>query len=88
MKKITYLLESNKEIELVNETWLYDVAEDYFTKAAYIKRARKLTERANKEYKANYAWQELFGEPKDIGWRYCTDCDEFYWKDDGCSCDE
>lgn len=84
---IAYRLETNKELEIVNKTWLYDVDESFRSKQEYIASAKEITEIANMEFKTNYTWQELFGEPKDIGWRYCKRCGEYYWSDEGCSCD-
>ena len=82
-----YRLESNKELEIVNNSWLYDVEEDFTNKDKYIARAKKLTEKANKEFGTNYSYEELFGKPTDIGWRYCKKCGAFYWGDDWCDCE-
>lgn len=87
MGRIAYRLEANKELEIVENSWLYDVDEDCLSKREYVKEAKRLTEKANKEFKTNYTYQELFGDPEDIGWRYCDKCGEFYWKDDGCYCE-
>lgn len=87
MKKVAYRLEANKELEIVENSWLYDVDEDFLSKREYVKEAKRLTEKANKEFGTNYTYQELFGDPIDIGWRYCTECGEYYWGDDGCYCE-
>ena len=84
---IAYRLESNKELEIVNNSWLYDIDEDFTNKKEYISAAKKLTRMANKEFNTNYSWVELFGEPFDCGYRYCKKCDFFYWSDEGCECD-
>ena len=86
MGKIIYRLEADKNLKIVNNSWLYDVDEDFTSKKAYIAAAIKLTDKANKEFKTNYTYNELFGEPVDIGWRYCSKCNEYYWADDGCYC--
>ena len=82
-----YRLESNKELEIVNNTWLYDIDEDFISKKSYIARAKKLTEKANKEFNANYTWIQLFGEPFDCGYRYCPYCKTYYWQGEECECD-
>lgn len=86
MPKIAYRLESNKELDIVNNSWLYDIDEDFTSKKAYIARAKKLTEKANKEFNTNFTYNELFGEPVDIGWRYCSRCGECYWFNDDHEC--
>lgn len=82
MARIAYRLEADKDLEIVNNSWLYDIDEDFTSKAAYIKRAKKLTDRANKEFNTNFTYKELFGEPLDLGWRYCSQCGECYWFND------
>ena len=82
-----YRLESNKELEIVNTTWLYDIDEDFISKKAYTERAKKLTEKANNEFKTNYTWQDLFGEPFDCGYRYCPYCKTYYWQGEECECE-
>ena len=84
---IAYRLESIKELKIVNNSWLYDIDEDFTSKKAYIERAEQLTRKVNKEFNTNYTYQKLFGEPEDIGWRYCKRCDTYYWKDDCCDCE-
>lgn len=81
-----YRLESNKELEIVNTTWLYDIDEDFISKKSYIERAKQLTEKANNEFKTNHTWQELFGEPVDYGYRYCSRCGSFHWSSEDCDC--
>ena len=88
MAKIVYRLIPDKTIDLVYQSKIYDVDEDCFTKNDYIKAAQKYTKDFNKEMGVNYTWQELFGLPRDIGWRYCSKCGCYFWKDDGCDCDE
>lgn len=79
-----YRLWSDKTIDICENTWLVDIDEDYFSKKEYIENAKYYTDKANKEFGTKYTWQELFGEPEDIGWRYCKKHDCFYWEDDGC----
>lgn len=83
---IAYRLESNKELEIVNNSWLYDVDEDFISKKEYIAAAKKLTGKANKEFNTNYSWVELFGEPSNCGYRYCKKCGTFYWNSEECEC--
>lgn len=84
---VVYRLESNKELDIVNNSWLYDVDLDCITKKEYIAKAKKLTDKANQEFGTNYTYEELFGKPVDSGWRYCKKCGMHYWLDDGCECD-
>ena len=81
-----YRLETNKDLEIVNNSWLYDIDEDFTSKKAYIARAKKLTAKANKDFKTNFTYQELFGEPVDIGYRYCNRCGSYYWASECCDC--
>jgi len=81
-----YRLEANKELEIVNNSWLYDIDEDFTSKKEYIARAKKLTELANKQFKTNYTYYELFGDPVDVGYRYCSRCGCFYWSSEECEC--
>lgn len=81
-----YRLEANKELEIVNNSWLYDVDEDFTSKKAYIARAKQLTTRANKHFGTNYTYNELFGEPNSNGYCYCTKCGCYYWVGECCEC--
>lgn len=74
-----YRLESDKELDIVNNSWLYDIDEDFLIKQDYITRAETLTARINKEFNTNYKWYELFGKPKFIGWCYDKDTKQFDW---------
>lgn len=82
-----YLLSANKELEIVNNSWLYDVEEDFTSKKDYIAVAKKMTEKANKQFGTNFTYKELFGDPVDNGYRYCKRCGSYYWADDHCECD-
>lgn len=73
-------------IEQTNYLW--DIDEDYTVKREYIKAAKKLTADFNKKFNYSFAYQDLFVEPKDIGYRYCTACGETFWIDDGHDCDK
>ena len=81
-----YRLESNKELEIVNNSWLYDIDEDFTSKKAYIARAKKLTDKANKEFNTNFTYKQLFGDPIDNGYRYCKRCGAYYWSSEECEC--
>lgn len=81
-----YRLESNKELEVVNNTWLYDIDLDFTNKKDYIIKAKKLTKKINLELGTNYSYVELFGEPVYTGWCYCTKCHTTYWQGDSCYC--
>lgn len=88
MARIAYRLWADKSIELVENSKIYEVDEDYLKKSDYIKAAQEYTKEFNQEMGVNYTWQELFGLPEDIGYRYCSKCDCFFWEGDGCECDE
>ena len=81
-----YRLEANKDLEIVNNSWLYDIDEDFTSKKAYIARAKKLTAKANKEFGTNYSYNELFGEPSSNGYCYCAKCGYYYWAGECCEC--
>ena len=68
--------------------YLWDIDEDYTRKKDYIKRAKYLTDKANKKFGTNYTWEQLFGSPDDFddGYRYCKKHNIFFWKDEGCEC--
>lgn len=83
---IAYRLQPNDNLPEDIQEQLYDIDEDFTTKQAYKNRAKRLTEFVNEKFKVNYKWDELFPKPTDIGWRYCKNCGEFYWKDDVCGC--
>lgn len=83
-----YRLLADKNLDIVNESFLYDVDDDFTSKQDYIKQAKDYTKRINKEYGTNYTYEKIFGEPKYEGWCYCKRCGEFYWEDEGCECDE
>ena len=87
MKKVAYRLQPHDDLREDIQEYLYDIDEDFLKKTDYIKRAKVWTDRVNQEFKTNYNWTELFPQPTDLGWRYCTNCDEFYWKDDYCDCE-
>ena len=69
------------------DNYVYDVDEDFTSKKTYILRAKKLTDRVNKKYNVNFKCDELFEKPQDIGYRYCTRCQTYYWGDDRCECE-
>lgn len=81
-----YRLESNKELEIVNNSWLYDIDEDFTSQKEYIARAKKLTEKANKEFGTDYHFMDLFGQPISAGYRYCSKCGCYYWLGESCEC--
>lgn len=85
-----YRLESACKDNVKEEVkeFLYDIDDDFFTKEAYIKRAKAITFSVNYKFDTNYKWTDLFNKPIDIGWRYCEKCDTYYWADDECNCDE
>ena len=76
-----FMEEQGCSTEQINSLW--DVDEDYTTKRDYIKSAKRYTEEFNKKFDTSFKYQELFGEPEDIGYRYCTLCEETFWADDG-----
>lgn len=81
-----YRLESNKELEIVNNSWLYDIDEDFTSKKEYIAKAKKLTDKANKEFNTNFTYKQLFGDPIDNGYRYCKRCGTYHWSSEECEC--
>lgn len=87
---IAYRLESacNDNVKEEVKEFLYDIDDDFFTKAAYIKRAETITWAVNTKFNTKYKWTDLFNKPTDIGWRYCAKCNTFYWADDECDCYE
>lgn len=87
MPKVAYRLTPHNEIPTDIHEYLYDIDEDFTTKEKYIERAKQYTNDVNKEFNTDYKWYNLFPKPKDIGWRYCSYCREFYWNDDYCECD-
>ena len=82
MIKRLYRLWADKSIEGVDCDELWDVDEDYTTKKDYIKAAKAYTDGFNKRHSTTYTYQEIFGEPEEIGYRLCTDCGETFWVDD------
>ena len=100
MSRIAYRLWTNKDeseyvdngltLEQAEEVinYLWDVDEDYFNKADYIKKAKYYQAKVKKELGIDISWEHLFGRPVDIGWRYCSKCDTSFWADDGCECED
>ena len=86
--KIAFRLISNKTIAHTKAIWFEDVDEDFTNKKSYISYAKELTKKFNEEEKTSYSWKELFDEPKDIGYRYCSKCDTYFWDGEECNCDE
>ena len=86
MIKKCYLLRSDKSVteELGREVdnYLWDVDEDYTTKREYIKAAKAYTKEVNEKFNLSCTWQELFGEPEETSYRYCTCCGNTFWADD------
>lgn len=83
---IAYRLQPHDNLcEEVHE-YLYDIDEDFTSKTKYIKRAKKIAAKVNARFNTNYSWNELFPEPKYIGWNYCKRCDTYYWSDSICGC--
>lgn len=78
-----YRLVADSSLPFVDETWLYDVDEHFFSKKAYISRAKYLTEIFNKQYNFSYSWSQIFGEPVFLGWCMDRITGELYWNDDG-----
>lgn len=72
--------------EQVNFLWSVD--EDYTSKREYIKSAKIYTADFNEKFNTSYTYGELFGNPEDIGYRYCTICEETFWTDDGHDCED
>ena len=68
--------------DLEGRDYVDDIDEDYTTKREYIKAAKAYTSKINERYGLSCTWQELFGEPEDIGYRLCTVCGEPFWIDD------
>lgn len=99
--KIAYRLYTNKyEADYVKQGFTLDEAmkiidyasefdEDFLNKKEYISCAKSEAQRIADELNLQKPldWKLLFGEPVDIGWRYCTKCDTFFWADDECECD-
>ena len=88
MSRIAYRLISNKTIKNVEDSFLYDIDEDFTTKKGYIKKAIEYTKSFNEDFKTNYTYKDLFGTPEDIGYRYCSKCDCFFWNDEDCCCED
>lgn len=87
MKKVAYRLWADKTLREVNMSRvLFEVDEDYLSKSAYIEAAKKYTQQLNDEFDTDYTYEDIFGEPEDIGWRYCTKCDTFFWDGEDCEC--
>lgn len=72
-----FMAEAGFNIEQTDYLW--DVDEDYTTKREFIKAAKRYTEEFNKEFNTSFTYQELFGEPEDIGYRLCTLCGATFW---------
>ena len=83
--KVGYTLKEAQEII----DYASEIDEDFLNKKDYISYAKKEAQRVTEELKLSKPidWKVLFGEPQDIGWRYCSKCDTFYWGDDECECD-
>lgn len=83
---VAYRLEPKNGLTEEISEYLYDIDEDYTSKAKYITRAEKLTAQVNTKFQTNYFWNDLFETPRDIGWRYCKKCGSSYWRNDCCDC--
>lgn len=66
--------------------YLWDIDDNFTTKKEYLKVAKDYTSDFNQKFNTSFIYQELFGEPKDIGYRYCTECGETFWNDDEHDC--
>ena len=54
--------------------YVEDIDEDHTSKRAYIAAAKAYTGDFNKKFNLNCTYQELFGEPQEMDWAYCTVC--------------
>lgn len=88
MARVAYRLWAIKTIENVEESFLFDVDEDYTSKTKYIKAAKEYTKQFNEEFGTSYTYEEVFGYPIDFGYRYCSKCDTYFWSGDPCECEE
>lgn len=88
MARVAYRLWADKTVDGVENSFLFDVDEDYTTKKEYIKAAKQYTQEFNNKYGTNYDWVDLFGNPIDIGYRYCSKCDTYFWEGDPCECED
>lgn len=66
--------------------FLWELDEDFFTKAQWLKRAKEIVSKVNLEAEQEYTVEQLFGECNFEGWCYCTNCEEYFWTDDGHDC--
>ena len=78
------LIEAQQIINLAD-----DMDEDYTRKTDYIKAAKSYTTwiNGNANLSKPLTWELLFGEPEDIGYRYCSKCGSYFWEDEECDCD-
>jgi len=68
--------------------FLYDVDEDYTSKKEYLKAAQNYAKELKKETGLSVGIETLFGMPVSDGYRYCSKCQQFFWEDEDCGCEE
>ena len=89
IKKCYRLLADKSVTDHLPRRWaniLWDLDEDFFTKAQWLKRAKEIIKELNQETDRKYTVEEIFGECSFEGWSYCTECDEYFWAEDGHEC--
>ena len=88
--KKCYRLQANYSLfEGISIKWankLYDIDEDYLSKVEYNKRAKSIVEEINNDLGAEFTIADVFGECRDIGWRYCTKCGDSFWSSENHEC--
>lgn len=72
--------------QIIDES--YDIDEDFFKKTDYRKTAQEYAKQITLKLKLAKPihWVDLFGDAEDIGYRYCSKCDCYYWDGDECEC--
>ena len=69
--------------------FLYEEDEDFTSKAEYIRTAKYYCKECTEYLKLTKPldWKIAFGMPDDIGYRYCSKCEEFFWDGEPCGCE-